>query len=208
MSYSRWGPSPWYIFWHASDDDTKEGQRLAIWHIKDKNTPVFTYKELENVNTVEDLKALLKLDIPDGEYQEALYYIREWREDIAWQYDLKKTDNPILIKPEDKVFVVEDGEDELYFSFKDLMNSDTESYKRIVEALQKNPVIYEGYTFDDLQSGIAKLEILLTRASDEVNDLKMQFRHLLRDIRHIRKFAQCVGRRKAISEKGVKDERD
>ena len=82
MSYSRWLNSDWYVFWHTSKAKRKEDELLAIWHVSDKNLPIFTYSELKNVRNIEDLKNLLKLDIPDSEYEECLVYVREWLKDV------------------------------------------------------------------------------------------------------------------------------
>jgi len=91
MAYVRWSPhSNWYIFWHTSDARRKEDELLAIWHVKDERAPLFTYRELEGIKTVEQLKDLLGLDIPDEEYEEALKYIEEWREDVEREYKKKE----------------------------------------------------------------------------------------------------------------------
>ena len=87
MAYKRWGYSNWYIFWHTSDARTKEEELLAIWHVADKNAPVFSYADLKCIKTVDDLKALLNLNIPDDEYQEALQEIKFWLQDVERSYE-------------------------------------------------------------------------------------------------------------------------
>ena len=84
MAYSRWSFSNWYIFWHTLErpSDKKEDQKLAVWHVSDKRFPVFSYTQLKQVQSIEDLKQLLQLDISDEDYQEALVYIRQWIKDV------------------------------------------------------------------------------------------------------------------------------
>jgi len=86
MAYSRWLNSKWYIFWHTSNAKTKEEEELALWYVKSSTEPVFTYEQLLNVNTPQDLRNILGMYIPDDECEEALKWIRVWREEVEEEY--------------------------------------------------------------------------------------------------------------------------
>ena len=90
MAYLRWSFSDWYVFWHASKSKKIDEQLLAIWHaldvFKNNELKTFTYKQLKNVNSVDDLKELLKLDLPDRDYEELLIAVKDWKDDIEKAY--------------------------------------------------------------------------------------------------------------------------
>lgn len=81
MAYLKFSFSNWCVFWSSdSPRNNKENQILEIWHVKKFFT--FTYKELKNIKSIEDLKKLLQLDIPDSEYEECLLAIGRWIKDV------------------------------------------------------------------------------------------------------------------------------
>ena len=86
MAYLRWGYSNWYIFWHVSDAKQKEDELLAIWHVSDEGLPCFTYEELQDVDSIEDLRRLIGLDLSDEEYQECLECVKAFVADVDENY--------------------------------------------------------------------------------------------------------------------------
>ena len=91
MSYSRWICSDWYVFWHTSEAKRKEDELLALWHVSDERLPVFSYRDLRDINTAEDLRRLLGLNIPVEDYEECLRYVKEWRQDVEKEYASSET---------------------------------------------------------------------------------------------------------------------
>ena len=90
MSYRRWSDSNWYIFWSGGEGHEDQ---LAIWHVSDEGIPYFTYKQLKPINTIDDLKTLLKLNIPDEEYEECLVSIKKWIRDMEEEKDNGSTNS-------------------------------------------------------------------------------------------------------------------
>lgn len=87
--YSMWFESEWYIFWNFWKFPligllSKEKQMLAIWHLYDDRFPSFSYKELKEIKTIEDLKSLLKLPfkISDLSYEKCLNRIKTFIDDM------------------------------------------------------------------------------------------------------------------------------
>ena len=73
MAYSRWALNcDWYVFWESSKADAdavaaghpkpKSEERLAIWRAKNKATPTFTYAEVREMLTSDDLSRIPGFD--------------------------------------------------------------------------------------------------------------------------------------------------
>lgn len=73
MAYSRWGrDSDWYIFWETTKADMdaaaagrrkpKTEERLAVWRVKNKETPSFTYAEVREMLASGDFSRILGFD--------------------------------------------------------------------------------------------------------------------------------------------------
>ncbi len=85
MSYSRWNPSDWYVFWLAEDDD-KGDPYLEMWF--SKNEPLVDciqfgarYSVLKDIT--EDALAALLPHAPRASIPELLTYVREFCVDVA-----------------------------------------------------------------------------------------------------------------------------
>ena len=87
MSYSRWGYSDWYTFWQASDADTKENEKFALWLSIDK-CQTFNYSELTEF-TAETIMELY--DVSQELADEAMGYIRCFLEDADEEYSNEQT---------------------------------------------------------------------------------------------------------------------
>lgn len=98
MSYSRWSGSNWYIFWDAasSDEETRDGQGLAIWYVNDKALPSYSYRELKDdrEKAWHDISTRLAPD--DRETFD--YSIERFLEDVDHEYPEEER----LTKSEDK----------------------------------------------------------------------------------------------------------
>ena len=69
MAYSRWGrDSDWYVFWETSKADMdaeaagtpkpKAEEVLAVWHVKNKERPSFTYAEVREMLATGDFSRI------------------------------------------------------------------------------------------------------------------------------------------------------
>ena len=75
MSYSRWGPSPWYAFATAGPDGTD----LALWHCDSNNHRQWPREDIKRADA-----AWLRGRFPDisgGDIDEALEIIAEFLDD-------------------------------------------------------------------------------------------------------------------------------
>lgn len=84
MSYSRWGGSEWYTFWHAQAEET-ENRDTAIFDICGVAT--FTAKQLR-----EHLPACLDVvkKVQDGDLDELTGYIQDFLHDVDREYPIKE----------------------------------------------------------------------------------------------------------------------
>ena len=86
MSYSRWIWSNWYIFWDSRrSGGTKDDQMLAVWYVDDWDLPIFSYRDLKDID-VDGLKDLLELKISDEEYEECLEGVRKWLKEVDKEF--------------------------------------------------------------------------------------------------------------------------
>ncbi len=87
MSYSRWNPSVWYVFWMAGTD-----AQLAMWHAPvSECRAVVDYDDLAPIagmtddTLAESALASLVPDAPRGDVMELLEYVREFCDDVERQ---------------------------------------------------------------------------------------------------------------------------
>ena len=89
MSYSRWITSNWYSFWNTLSGESKEDQRLSLWHVTNDCTD-FLYGDLETFDL-----STMKTFFPEASEEdliEGLGYIKEFLEDVDCEFledDLK-----------------------------------------------------------------------------------------------------------------------
>jgi hypothetical protein len=87
MSYSRWSNSNWYSFWNTSSKDKKEDEILSLWYSLDEK-PNFSYSELIEIKTINDLRCYFKEDIDDIYLTEAMEYIQMFIDDVNDEFEI------------------------------------------------------------------------------------------------------------------------
>lgn len=84
MSYSRWGGSDWYIFWHTSDAKRKEDEILAVWHASVETLPVYSYTSIKDMLTKDDFSEVLGYSPEDHNFLKRIF--QRWIEDVDKAY--------------------------------------------------------------------------------------------------------------------------
>lgn len=87
MSYSRWGGSEFYIFWHVSNARKKDDELLAIWHYNDESLPTFKYSELKDLGFKGFATKFSHLNCLVSELKFAYKITREWIRDVDREYE-------------------------------------------------------------------------------------------------------------------------
>jgi hypothetical protein len=92
MAYTRWtSKHSWYIYWAcASDDETRDGQLLAVWYTRDPENLLYSYERLKydregvwnEIKQRQDKSRMYGRKIFDES-------IDEWLEDVEKEYPLE-----------------------------------------------------------------------------------------------------------------------
>lgn len=90
MAYLRWANSDWYIFWSTSSDDaSKEGQNLAVWHCSLSGNQEHSYTRIKSFleDIIPDWSTITSAPLDAKDKEEALSAMRRWVEEVEGMYD-------------------------------------------------------------------------------------------------------------------------
>ena len=106
MAYSRWYNSDWYVFWHVKPQRNTttniNDELLAIWHCDDTRAPVFSFKELKHIRSLNGLKKTLNLSyfLSTEKYRLPLKCLYIWFNDVILdkcRHNLGRDDNEEML---------------------------------------------------------------------------------------------------------------